>query len=45
MVNPIQRPHATTATQIRMDNPPASRARSGGGVSFSHRGKSLALIA
>src|SRR5258706_16208038 len=44
IVNPIQRPHITTETHSRMDSPPASRAGSGSNVSFSHRGKSLALI-
>ena len=44
MVNPIQRPHVTTATHSRMDNPPASLAGSGSAASFSQRGKSLALM-
>jgi hypothetical protein len=44
MVKPIHRPQATTAIHNRIDAPPASRAGSGGRLSFSQRGKSLALM-
>src|SRR5262249_11414723 len=43
-VNPIHRPQATTAIQRRSDRSPANRARRGGDGSFSHWGKSFALM-
>src|SRR6516164_3072013 len=42
--DPIQRPQATTEIQSRMESAPAVRTSSGGDASFSHCGRSRALI-